>query len=156
MSAAWPSRSPYSARASAGSPSGYLLHDCRAGATAATEYATAIGRRLAGLEADPVFTNCQDYRAHTLFGRFTIRQEKKGAAIAWGAYSKEHLTGDLYVLTVRLNGKKFDAKSQNYPPHGSIPAGTARKYSGKTLDITGKVTKGGKLMLAYSMRCRVL
>ncbi|MFC7620479.1 hypothetical protein [Microlunatus sp. GCM10028923] len=108
------------------------------------------------VEADPVFTTCHDYRAHTLFGRFTVQQEKKGGRIAWGAYPKEHLTGDLYTVKVILGGRKIGDKSQRYPPHGSIHPDQARKGSGKTLEITGKVTEGGKLVLAYTMRCRVL
>lgn len=108
------------------------------------------------VEADPVLTDCHDYRAHTLFGRFTIQQEKKGAPMQWAAYPKEHLTGDRYEFTLRLNGKMIERKNQHYPPHGSLPAATMKKYSGKSLEISGRVLKGGKLMLAYSMRCWVL
>lgn len=108
------------------------------------------------VEADPTFNTCHDYRAHTLFGRFTVQQEKKGSRIAWGAYPKEDLTGDRYEFAILLDGKRIDGKAQYYPPHGSIHPDDLRKASGKTLEIKGKVTKGGKLMLAYRMRCRVL
>lgn len=108
------------------------------------------------VEVSPPITSCQSYSAPSSYGKFTIQQAAKGRAIQYGAYPSATYSGTLYTLNVYVNGKRYDAKSQSYPPHGSIDATTAGKNSGKLLSISGNVTKGKDVVLVYNMQCRIM
>lgn len=110
----------------------------------------------ATVEVAPPVENCSpSFVAPSKYGRFTIQQSGKNKAIQWGAYPNKSYSGTHYTAVVRADGRKIDSKSQNYAPHGSVGANRAKKYSGKILEISGQVTKGKKVALVYSMRCKI-
>lgn len=110
----------------------------------------------ATVEVSPPIADCSpSYVAPSEYGRFTIQQSGRNAAIQWGAYPNRKIVGTHYTVVVRADGRKIDSKSQNYAPHGSVNAARARKYSGKILEISGDVRKGNKVALVYSMRCKI-
>lgn len=110
----------------------------------------------ATVEVSPPIDNCSpSYVAPSKYGRFTIQQSGKNRSIQWGAYPSGSYSGTHYTAVVRANGRKIDSKSQNYAPHGSVSAARAKKYSGKILEISGEVTKGKKVALVYTMRCKI-
>ena len=76
--------------------------------------------------------------------------------LQWGAYPSATYSGTRYTLKAYANGTKIDAKNQAYPPHGSVNAAKASKYSGKILKIAGNVTKGKDTVLVFNMQCRIM
>lgn len=74
----------------------------------------------------------------------------------WGAYPNAQYSGTWYNVSVYANGTKIDGKSQNYPPHGSVSAARAKKYSGKILELSGTVTNNGDVVLVFDMQCRIM
>ena len=115
---------------------------------------TATG--CSSVEISPPISSCSpDYRVNSGYGNFSIQQSGKGRAIQWGAYPNATYSGTEYVADVYTGGRRYDHKSQNYAPHGSVDAGTASKYSGKILQISGNVTRKGKTVLVYNMQCTI-
>lgn len=106
-------------------------------------------------EANPGIETCRDYRALTKYGRFTVQQAKKGGAIQWGTYPDPEVSGDDYDVSVWIGFRRFDAKKQNYAPHGSIPAKELKGASGQILRISGTVRRAGKLVLNFGMQCYI-
>ncbi len=91
----------------------------------------------------------------TGYGKVSVRQPRKGAAIAWGVYvDQKYKFGTQFVLTVYAGGTKIDSKNQGYEPHGSVNAQRATKYSGKILEITG-TGKHGKDTLFFDSMCYI-
>jgi len=112
------------------------------------------------VQISPPIKSCRDYRQVSSFGNFAIQQAKRGAAIQWGAYPSRRYSGTRYIVNVYTGSRRYDAKVQDYPPHGSINSTTTAKYSGKNLQISGKVQKIGKKgysnVLVYNMVCKIL
>ena len=44
------------------------------------------------------------------FGKLSVQQSPKGKSIQWGAYPNQTYSGAWYAVTVRLDGRKIDAK----------------------------------------------
>ncbi len=110
----------------------------------------------ASVEVSPPISSCHSYKAPSSYGSFTIQQAATGRAIQWGAYPNASYSGTLYVVDVYVNGKRYDAKSQTYAPHGSVSAATAAKNSGKIMNVSGYVTYGKQVVLEFSMQCRIM
>lgn len=95
------------------------------------------------------------YNAPSKYGRFTVQQSGKNHALQWGIYPAAGYSGTYYHVAVRMDGHKVDEKMQTYPPHGSVNANNARKYSGTVIAVSGNVAKGSKTVLVFTMECRV-
>jgi hypothetical protein len=108
------------------------------------------------VEVSPPISSCHAYRAPSSYGSFTIQQAARGRSIQYGAYPNAAYSGTWYRLDVLVNGKRYDAKSQYYPPHGSVSAAMASSNSGRILHISGNVTKGSVTVLVYNMQCRIM
>ena len=122
----------------------------------ATLALTALLAGCTGVEVSPPVDSCSpSYQAPSKFGRFAAQQAGPGAAIQWGAYPGPKYRGNRYEVAVYLGGVKVDSKSQAYAPHGSVSAQRAKKYAGKTFEYQGKVKRGPKLLLEFSLQCTV-
>lgn len=118
--------------------------------------ALALLTGCTGVEVSPPEESCSpSYQAPSKYGRFAAQQKAPGAAIQWGAYPGPKFRGDRYQVTVYLGGVKVDSKNQAYAPHGSVSAQRAKKYAGMTFEIQGKVKRGPKLVLGFSLQCTV-
>lgn len=116
---------------------------------------TPLAAGCSSVEVSPPLSGCSpDYRVNSNYGNFSIQQSGKGRAIQWGAYPNANFSGTRCVADIYTNGRRYDHKDQDYAPHGSVDAGTAKKYSGKILQISGNVTRKGKIVLVYNMQCR--
>ena len=101
-------------------------------------------------------SSCQNYRVNSAYGNLSIQQRAKNAALQWGAYPNARYSGTWYQVDVYTGGRRYDSKSQSYAPHGSVDAGTAKRYSGQILAISGNVTKGKDVVLLFNMQCRIM
>lgn len=89
-------------------------------------------------------------------GGLKVQQKGKGQAISWGIYvAGQYKSGTVWTVTVRANGTKIDSKNQSYEPHGSVNAARAKKYSGKTLEISGTAVHKKDDVLTFSGKCTI-
>lgn len=70
-------------------------------------------------------------------------------------YPNAGYSGTLYDVDVYTGNRRDDHKSQSYPPHGSVTAAIAAKYSGQILKISGDVFKGTQKVLVYQLECHI-
>jgi hypothetical protein len=54
-----------------------------------------------------------------------VRYDEPANGIAWGIYPSGNPSGT-YTADVYINGRRFDHKTQTYPPHGSVPASAVK------------------------------
>ena len=110
-----------------------------------------------GTYASPPGQPCSPaYAAPKKYGRLAVQQAGPGKPIHWGAYPAKKYQGDLYDVEVFLDGRSAGGgKPQPYPPHGSVGAQRAKKYSGKTFEMRGRVESGGKLVFNFTLYCTV-
>ncbi|MCW2855783.1 MAG: hypothetical protein JWR52_1398 [Marmoricola sp.] len=107
-------------------------------------------------EVRPGIQSCSpSYVVQSKFGRFSAQQAGRGYPIPWGAHPSPTYTGNWYRIKVYAGGVKIDDKNQNYPPHGMMGGPRALKYSGKIFEFSGDVTRAGKIVLVFDLRCRI-
>lgn len=118
----------------------------------------AISAGLAGcastVSAPTPYSSCYPGASYTLASGGTISAQQAGAgrSIQWGVYPQ--ISGATYHVIVYTGGKKYDEKTQSYPPHGSVDGATATKYAGKLFQISGKATKGNDV-LTFNFGCNI-
>ena len=83
-----------------------------------------------------------------------MQQRGRNDSIAWGFVAEERYRGAHYKLKIYAGGRKIDGKNQNYAPHGSVRAATARKYSGKVFRILGTAEQDGD-KVDYDVKCHI-
>lgn len=92
------------------------------------------------------------YAAPSKYGRLAVQQAGPGKPIHWGAYPAKKYRGDVYTVTAFADGRKVGGgKPQRYPPHGSVGVDQARKYSGKTFELRGRVERKGDLVFNFNL-----
>jgi hypothetical protein len=97
-----------------------MMH-VRTGASVVAEAAAAIV--LVGCGSGGPDTSCSPiHEFSNTYGTVSIQQRGPGYGLQWGAYPTRQLPGT-YTAQVLINGRRYDAKTQTYPPHGSINAG---------------------------------
>jgi len=108
------------------------------------------------VEVSPTIKSCSpSYVINSEFGKFSAQQAGRGKSIAWGAYPNAAYSGTNYYVKVYAGGVRVDTKNQSYAPHGSLSADRALKYSGKIFELDGTVTRNGKLILKFELKCRI-
>jgi hypothetical protein len=91
-------------------------------ATMALTFATLVS----GCGSGGTNVSCSpSYEYSNSYGKISAQQRGKGYGIAWGAYPNGNPSGT-YTADVYINGRRFDHKSQTYPPHGSVPASAVK------------------------------
>jgi hypothetical protein len=84
------------------------------------------------------------------YGTISIQQRGPGWGLQWGAYPTAQLAGT-YKAEVFIDGHRYDAKTQSYPPHGSINAGAVS--TGDIVRLEGSFVGSGKNQ-SFWLECR--
>lgn len=113
--------------------------------------ALAVTTALVGCGSGGPDTSCSPSHEFTNgYGTISIQQRGPGYGLQWGAYPTVQLAGT-YSAEVFIDGRRYDAKTQTYPPHGSINASAVD--TGDIVRLEGSFVGSGQNQ-SFWLECR--